>query len=52
MTFRFIWKLIDGDMFEQDYTRCSSFEDALTDWTLCWDISELECEIWKVEMIL
>jgi hypothetical protein len=51
MDFKFIWKLIGGDMFEQTFTGSDSLDEALKSWFDYWGVSEHDCEIFKVELI-
>jgi hypothetical protein len=46
--FTFIWKLIDGDKFEQDFNGCDSLNEAVTLWARYWGITWNDCEEFTV----
>jgi hypothetical protein len=51
MTFTFIWKLIDGDFYEQDITGCETLQEAVNEWFEFWGVHPTQdCEEFNIIM--
>lgn len=49
MTYKFIWKLIDGDMYEQEFKGYNSLQEAFEAFYAVHGITHTDCEEFHVE---
>lgn len=51
MTFRFIWKILGSDIFEQDFRDYTSRTEAKESWKMLWGVDENSLEYLKIEEV-
>ena len=51
MTYRIIWKLVDGDFYERDYKGFGNLQEAVDEWFAQYGFDLADCSEFSVKTI-